>query len=192
MAWRLSLMILPLCLSAGVRAQQPTPPATPPAQTTTPATPTITTTPTTAAVVPAAPRLALTGDAAFVIWTVKSEGAGDFEAFLAKVREALALGTKPEHARMAAGLKLFKVTGGVQSGQVLYASIIDPAVLIVDYDPVKILSEVMPAEAAAMYPKFKDALVTVNRLNLVDPNKPPAPATPATPGTPTAPAASTP
>jgi hypothetical protein len=133
--------------------------------------------------------LAFTGDAAFVIWTVKAEGAGDFEAFLAKVKEALAQGTKPEHAQMAAGWKLFKVTEGAQSGQLLYASIVDPAVLLVDYDPVKILSEVMPAEAAAMYPKFKDALVTVNRLNLVDPNKPPAPVAPVAPAAPATPVA---
>ena len=190
-------MILLLCASAGVRAQQPAPPAAPaapaapvPAGQRPGGAPATSTAPGTTPAAPALPRLAFTGDAAFVIWTVKAEGAGDFEAFFAKVREALAQGTKPEHAKMVAGWKLFKVTEGAQAGQVLYASIIDPTVLVVDYDPVKILSDVMPAEAAAMYPKFKDALLGVNRMNLVDPYKPPAPATPVVPAA--APAAAAP
>jgi hypothetical protein len=159
------LAIAVLVSTGSVFAQQAPPPAAPPASgQPAPAVPgAATAAPGSAA---AAAALAFTGDAGFVLFTVKADGASDFESFFAKVKEALAQGTNPQYKQMAAGWKLFKVTEGTQPGQVLYASIIDPAVTGVDYDPVKILSDVMPADAAALYPKLKDALLSVNRLNL--------------------------
>lgn len=110
--------------------------------------------------------LTFIADAGLALFTVKAEGAADFEAFLAKVKEALEKGSKPEYKQMAAGWKIYKVADTLQTGQVLYASIMDPATKGVDYDPIRILSEVSSAEITALYPKFKDALISVNRLNL--------------------------
>ena len=176
-----------LCLSAGLSAQQapappagstptpagqtatPTPPAAPrcaPTVSAPPATPAAPVTPAAAAAAAATPKLLLTGDVGIVFFTVRAEGAGDFEAFLNKVKEAMAQGAKPEHKDMAAGWTFFKVTEGSTAAQLVYASVMMPAVLTCDYDPVKILNDLMPADAAAMYPKFKDAIVSVNRLNL--------------------------
>jgi hypothetical protein len=90
----------------------------------------------------------------------------DFEAFFAKVKEALQRGSKPEYKQMAAGWKLYKVTDGAAPGDVLYASILDPAVKGADYDPVKILGDVMPDDARLLYPKLQAAIKSVNRLNL--------------------------
>lgn len=114
---------------------------------------------------PGGPALSLTGDAGFVIFTVRAEGATDFEAFFAKVREALETGSAPQYLQMAAGWKLFKVSEA-PTGQVMYASFMDPAVKGADYDPVKIVADVFPAEANALFSKLKDALISVNRLNL--------------------------
>lgn len=117
---------------------------------------------------PAAPPTGLSflGEAGLALFTVKSEGAADFEAFFAKVKEALEKSPKPEYKQMATGWKIYRVTDTLQAGQVLYASIMDPAAKGVDYDPVKILSDVSSTEITALYPKFKDALISVNRLNL--------------------------
>lgn len=116
---------------------------------------------------PAGPALNFTGDSGFVIFTVRAEGASDFEAFFGKVRDALETGTKPEYQKMAAGWTLFKVTDAPQSGQVLYAMLVDPAVKGADYDPNKIVEDVFPADAVALYSKLlRDALISVNRLNL--------------------------
>jgi hypothetical protein len=93
-------------------------------------------------------------------------GSKDFEAFFAKVKEALQKGSKPEHKQMAAGWKLYKVLDGAAPGDVLYASVIDPTVKGVDYDPVKILGDVMPDDARALFPKLQAAIKSVNRLNL--------------------------
>jgi hypothetical protein len=110
--------------------------------------------------------LGFTGDAGFVFFTVKAELAADFEAFFAKVKDALEQGTTPEYKQMAAGWRLFKVTDAPQGGQVLYASLIDPAVKGVDYNPVKIVADVFPAEVEALSAKLHAALVSVNRLNM--------------------------
>ncbi len=115
---------------------------------------------------PAAPALVFASDAAVVIFTVKAEGAADFEAFFAKVKQALGQSKKPEYKSMAAGWTLFKVADLGQAGQVLYASVMDPIVKGADYDPVKILTTAMPAEVPTLYPKLKDALVSINKLGL--------------------------
>jgi hypothetical protein len=110
--------------------------------------------------------LSFVADAGLVLFTVKADGAGDFETFFAKVKEALEKSTKPEYKQIGAGWKVYKVTDTLQAGQLLYASVMDPATKGVDYDPVKILSELSSPEVTALYPKFKDALISVNRLNL--------------------------
>jgi hypothetical protein len=163
---RRALIGLALVATVGLAAQQP---ASPPPAAPAPAAPAQGQTGRAgAAATTAAPaKLAITGDAGLVFFTVKAEGAGDFEAFFNKVKEALARGVKPEHKDMAAGWRLFKVTEGTNAGQVLYASVMDPVVLTGDYDPVRILNDVMPADAAALYPKFKEAVVSVNRASLV-------------------------
>jgi hypothetical protein len=114
----------------------------------------------------AGPALSFTGDAGLVLFTVKADAAADFDAFLARVKDALAASPKPEYKQMAAGWKVYKVVDPPQNGQSLYVCLIDPAVKSGDYDPVKILSDVSPADAVALYPKLKDAIVSVNRLNL--------------------------
>ena len=114
----------------------------------------------------ATPGLVFAADAGFVVFIVTAEGAADFEAFFAKLKQALQQGAKPEYAEMAAGWKLFRVADVAQAGQVLYASIIDPAVAGADYDPVQIVTEAFPAEAAVLVPKLKDVVLSVNRLGL--------------------------
>jgi hypothetical protein len=148
-------------------AGAPAPPAgqTPPAPAP-PATPAVPGQP--ASGKPGTPPAGLTfvGDAGLALFTVKAEGAADFEAFFAKVKETLARSDKPEHKQMADGWTIFKVTDTLQAGQLLYVSVMSPATKGMDYDPVKILGEVSSADVTALYPKFKNAIISVNRLNL--------------------------
>ena len=155
-----------LAFAAHAAAQQP-PASPPPAQQPAPPPTAPPAAPTSAAPAQApAPTLTFASDAGLVIFTVKAEGAADFEAFFAKVKQALEQSKKPEYKSMASGWTLFKVADMSQSGQVLYASLMDPIVKGADYDPVKILTTTMPTEATALYPKLKDALVSINRLSL--------------------------
>jgi len=149
-------------------AQQPAPPAAPAPSNPAPAAPAAAQEGRAGGPPTAAPTLVFAPpvDAAVVIFTVKAEGASDFEAFFAKVKEGLAQGAKPEYQSMAAGWSLFRVTDMALAGQVLYAAILDPVVPATDYDPVKVLMDALPAEAAALYPKLKNAVLSVNRMSL--------------------------
>jgi hypothetical protein len=150
--------------AAGVTAQQQPPQTPPPAgqppagQQPAPAQP--------APAQPAGPMLPMSSDAGLILFTVKADGAADFEAFMTKVKEALEKSPKPEYKQMAAGWKLYKGLEGAEAGQVLYVAVVDPAVKGVDYDPLKIVREVMPTEEAAMRPKILAAVSGVNKLNL--------------------------
>ena len=162
-----------LAFAAQAAAQQAPPPASPSQQQQPPA-PSPAAPPAPAPATPAgqapapaaAPMLTFASDVGLVIFTVKAEGAADFEAFFAKVKQALEQSKKPEYKSMASGWTLFKVADMSQSGQVLYASLMDPVVKGADYDFVKILTTTMPTEATALYPKLKDALVSINKLSL--------------------------
>jgi hypothetical protein len=113
----------------------------------------------------APPMLTFASGAGVVFFTVKAEAAAEFESYFAKLKEALAQTDQPQYKGLADGWKLFR-TDLTLAGQVLYASVIDPAVPTADYDPVKLLRDLQPAEAAARYPKLKEAIVSVNRMNL--------------------------
>ena len=159
-----------LCLPRTTSAASPQAPAGPPSPPTG-QTPAGQTPPAPAQPAPGTPGaqpvgLSFVAEAGLALFTVKAEGAADFEAFFAKVKDALEKSTKPEYKQIAAGWKIYKVTDTLQTGQVLYASIMDPATKGVDYDPVRILSDVSSPDVTALYPKFKDALISVNRLNL--------------------------
>ena len=155
----LSAGLLAAAAQAAAQQAPAPPPVAPPPAAQAPAAPA-------AAQAPSAPTLVFASDAGLVIFTVKAEGAADFEAFFAKVKQALEQSRRPEYKSMAVGWTLFKVADASQSGQVLYASLMDPIVKGADYDPVKILTTAMPSEATALYPKLKDALVSINRLSL--------------------------
>jgi hypothetical protein len=115
---------------------------------------------------PGGPALSFASDAGLIIFTVRAEGASDFEAYFARVKEALWKGANPQYEQMAKSWILFKVAEGPAAGQILYWALMNPVVKVVDYDPVKILADVFADEALALHPKLKDALVSVNRVNL--------------------------
>ena len=115
---------------------------------------------------PAGPALVFASDAGIVVFTVRAEGASDFEAYFARVKEALWKGANPLYEQMAKGWILFKVAEGPAAGQILYWSVIHPVVKTADYDPIKILTDVFSEEALALHPNLKDAIVSVNRVNL--------------------------
>jgi hypothetical protein len=132
--------------SVGLVLAQQTPPAqlNPPAQQTPPAQP--------------PPGVTYAGEAAIVINYIKSDKAADFEAAMAKVKEALLKSSSPERKQQAAGWKVFKSPdpSGLE-GQVVYLFIIDPVVKGANYSVGTILGEGFPAEANAIFKQYADA-----------------------------------
>jgi hypothetical protein len=103
-----------------------------------------------------APRLTFDGDAALVTLLVKPDKTADFEAVLAKVKDAMAKSEKPERKEQAAGWTVFKSPQQAQ-GSVVYYFLIQPVVKGQEYDPVMLINEVFPSEATEQFNKFRDS-----------------------------------
>ena len=108
------------------------------------------------AAAPAAPVLALDGDAATITVLIKPDKTADFESVLAKVKESLAKSEKAERKAQAAGWTVYK-TGQPVQGNVAYIMIINPVVKGQEYDISRLIAEVFPVEVQEFFQKYKDA-----------------------------------
>jgi hypothetical protein len=105
-------------------------------------------------------------EAMMLFFTIKPEGAADFEAIMAKVKEALAKSDKPERKAQAGGWTLFKIDQQ-QNGNWTYICVISPVTKEASYDPFKILGEGLPPDQVGeLYKKFNSALVMPNPLSM--------------------------
>jgi hypothetical protein len=107
-------------------------------------------------------------DAGVIFNQVKADKTADFEAAMAKIKEALTKATDPARKQQAASWKVFKAQEPGPNGNVFYLFVIDPAVKGADYSIGKILSEGLPAaEVQDVWKKYTDSLAAgQNVLNL--------------------------
>lgn len=108
-------------------------------------------------------------DAGVVLNFIKPDKTGDFEAVMAKLREALQKSEKPERRRQAVGWKVFKAAEPGANGTVLYVFDIDPAVKGADYTVSSILAEAFPSEVQTLYQQYAGAYATGQ--NIVKPER---------------------
>jgi hypothetical protein len=106
-------------------------------------------------------------DAGLVLNFIKPDKAADFEAVVAKLKEALQKSEKPERKRQAATWKVFRAVEPGANGAILYVFDIDPAVHGADYTVSTILAEAFPTEVQDLYKRYADAYSTgQNFVNL--------------------------
>jgi len=106
-------------------------------------------------------------DAGLVLNFIKPDKTADFEAVMAKLKEALQKSPKPERKQQAASWKVFKSPEPAQNGNVLYVFVIDPSVKGADYTVSTILAEVFPQEVQTLYKQYADAYASgQNFVNL--------------------------
>jgi pyruvate/2-oxoglutarate dehydrogenase complex dihydrolipoamide acyltransferase (E2) component len=118
-----------------------------------------------AAAPPAARMFA--SDAGMVLNFIKPDKTTDFEAVIAKLKEALQKSEKPERKQQAASWKVFKSPDPAAGGNVLYVFIIDPSVKGADYTVSTILAEAFPQEVNALYKQYAEAYASgQNFVNL--------------------------
>jgi pyruvate/2-oxoglutarate dehydrogenase complex dihydrolipoamide acyltransferase (E2) component len=135
--------------TAAVRAQQPPaqqpPPQQPPGQP--------------AQQAQAAPTTRVfASDAGMVLNVIKPDKTGDFEAVVAKLKEALQKSEKPERKEQAKSWKVFKSPDPAAGGNVLYVFVIDPAIKGADYTVSNVLAEGFPpAEVNELYKQYAGA-----------------------------------
>jgi hypothetical protein len=96
-------------------------------------------------------------DAGMILNFIKPDKTADFEAVMAKLKEALQKSEKPERKQQAAGWKIFK-SPDAAGGNALYVFIIDPAVKGADYSVANILAEAFPADQVTeLYKQYAGA-----------------------------------
>jgi hypothetical protein len=102
---------------------------------------------------------------------IKADMTADFEAVMAKLKEALHKSQKPERKQQAQSWKIFRSPDPAANGNVLYLFIIDPSVKGADYSVANILAEAFPpAEVNELYKKYVDAYAqgqNIVNLNLI-------------------------
>jgi len=106
-------------------------------------------------------------DAGMVLNFIKPDKAADFEAVMAKLKEALQKSDKPQRKEQAKGWKIFK-SPDPAGANVLYVFIIDPSVKGADYQVSNVISEGYPAaEANEILKKYAEAYAQgMNIVNL--------------------------
>jgi hypothetical protein len=109
-------------------------------------------------------------DGGMVLNFIKADKTADFEAVIAKLKEALAKSDKPERKQQAAGWKVFKSPDPAAGGNVLYVFIIDPSMKTADYQISNIIAEALPAEANEILKKYAECYaqgMNIVNLNLI-------------------------
>jgi hypothetical protein len=152
-------------LAAGtlVAAQSSTqqPPATPPVQPPVAQPPASTTPAVPAAPLPAVPASRkFTSDSGVMFSLIKADKTADFEAVLARVKEALAKSPDPKRKQQALSWRVLKGLEAGPGGSVVYLWLLDPAVKDEDYSITTILAEAFPNEAQDLWAKYTACFVS--------------------------------
>jgi hypothetical protein len=117
---------------------------------------------------PAKPVLTMEGDATVMIVLIKPDKTADFEAVIAKYKEALEKNDKAARKEQLAGLKIYK-SPTAMGGNTAYIFNIDPVVKGEEYDITRVINEVFPSEVTDYFNKYKDAyagrqIIVLNKL----------------------------
>jgi hypothetical protein len=106
-------------------------------------------------------------DAGMVLNFIKPDKTADFEAVVAKLKEALSKSDKPERKEQAKSWQVFKSPDPAAGGNVLYVFLINPAVKGADYTVSTILAEAFPQEVQTLYKQYADSYASgQNFVNL--------------------------
>jgi hypothetical protein len=101
-----------------------------------------------------------TSDAGMVFSVIKADKTADFEAIMARVKEALSKSSDPKRKQMALNWRVFKALEPAPGGNILYAWLLDPPVKDVDYTVTEILKEAFPNEAQDLWAKYVACFVS--------------------------------
>jgi hypothetical protein len=129
--------------------QQPGQPPTPPGQASAAAQTTA---------VPAVRRF--TSDAGMMFSLIKPDKTADFEAVMARVKEALGKSQDPKRKQQAQNWVVFKATEPAMGGNVLYIWWMDPPAKDADYTISSILAEAFPTEVQDLWAKYTACFVS--------------------------------
>ncbi len=103
-----------------------------------------------------APERTFTSPAGLLFNPIRPDKTADFEAVLAKLKEALQNSDNPVRRQQLASWTVLKSTEPVQ-GNIMYLFLMNPTVPDANYAISMILNEAFPTEVQALYEKFSGA-----------------------------------
>lgn len=106
-----------------------------------------------------------TGDAGMLFFHVRPERTVEFEAVVTRIGQVLDKADAPSRKAQGAAWRMYKSLESAADSAV-YVFFFDPIVAGADYDPVKLLSEALPAEAQALYEQLRASVIKVERMGL--------------------------
>jgi hypothetical protein len=109
-----------------------------------------------------------TSDAGLVLNFIKPDKTKDFEAVIAKLKEAMAASTKPERQEQAKTWRVFKSADPAAGGTALYVFFNDPPVKGADYSVTNILADaVSPDDMTPLLKQYVESYASgQNFVNL--------------------------
>jgi len=107
---------------------------------------------------PAPPPQVFGSDVALVLNFIKADRTADFEAVIAKLKEALQKSDRPERKQQAVGWRVLKAAEPGPAGAAIYLFVIDPPLKGANYSVAALLAEGFPAEARALEQAFASDL----------------------------------
>jgi hypothetical protein len=102
---------------------------------------------------------------ALLLFYVRPDHVADFEAVTTRIAQALDAAVDPVRRQQAAGWRMYRSVETVRDAAV-YVYVLDPVVPGADYDPVKVLSESLPAEVQPLFERLKASVIRVERMGL--------------------------
>jgi len=103
-------------------------------------------------------------DTGLLVFHVHRDRTADFEAVMQRLAEGLRSTATPQRREQAAGWRLFRARDTSEAA--IYVVVANPVVRDADYDPVKLLTELAPGEAPALYERLRASVIRVERLDL--------------------------
>jgi hypothetical protein len=95
-----------------------------------------------------------TSDAGIMFSAIKPDKTADFEAVMARVKEALAKSQDPQRKQQALSWRVFKGLEAGPGGAIIYIWVLDPPVKDIEYVITDILREAFPNEAQDLWAKY--------------------------------------
>jgi hypothetical protein len=103
--------------------------------------------------------------AGMLLFHVAPAKAADFEAVLARLKEALTKADSPARKFQATNWMMYK-SAEKPGDAVVFLFLFDPAMTTANYDPMLLLAEMLPAEVQGLYARMKDAVLRIERMAL--------------------------
>ncbi len=100
-----------------------------------------------------------------LIFHVNPLKVADFDAIVARIKDALSKGDTATRKLQAANWLIYKSAEKPGESHV-YLFLFDPAVTGANYDPLLMLAEVLPAEVQRIYEQMKTAVLRIERMGL--------------------------